>query len=59
MPNLIVITFDSAETAGQVREDLRSIQRENQLSLDDSEDALFQLRLAWPFSTSGPWLHRW
>jgi uncharacterized membrane protein len=36
MSNLIVITFEDAETAGQVREDLRSIQKEGQLSLDDS-----------------------
>ena len=36
MSNLIVILFDNAEEAGQVRETLRSAQRENYLSLDDS-----------------------
>ena len=36
MSNLIVILFDNAEEAGQVRETLRSAQQENYLSLNDS-----------------------
>lgn len=36
MSHLVVITFDNAEEAGRVRETLRSVQRENYLSLDDS-----------------------
>ena len=36
MSNLIVITFDNAEEAGQVRQTLRSAERGDYLSLDDS-----------------------
>ena len=36
MSNLVVITFDNMEEAGQVRETLRSAQRADILSLDDS-----------------------
>ncbi len=36
MSNLIVILFDNAEEAGQVRDTLRSAQREDYISLDDS-----------------------
>ena len=36
MADLIVITFDSASEAGQVRETLRSIEKQGLLSLDDS-----------------------
>jgi uncharacterized membrane protein len=36
MSNLVVITFDNAEEAGKVRETLRSAERSEHLSLDDS-----------------------
>ena len=36
MSNLIVVTFDSPDEAGQVLETLRSVQREGYLGLDDS-----------------------
>jgi uncharacterized membrane protein len=36
MSNLVVITFDNADEAGKVRETLRSAQRSDYLSLDDS-----------------------
>jgi uncharacterized membrane protein len=36
MANLVVITFDSAGEASQVRETLRSIEQQGLLSLDDS-----------------------
>lgn len=36
MSNLIVITFDNMEEAGQVRKALSSIQKQNLISLDDS-----------------------
>ena len=36
MSYLIVVTFDNAEEAGQVRETLRSAQRSEYLSIDDS-----------------------
>jgi len=36
MANLVVITFDSAGEASQVRETLRSIEKQGLLSLDDS-----------------------
>jgi uncharacterized membrane protein len=36
MPNLVVVTFDNPDEAGQVRETLRSAQRSDFLSLDDS-----------------------
>jgi uncharacterized membrane protein len=36
MSNLIVMTFDNPDEAGQVRETLRSAQRADYLSLDDS-----------------------
>ncbi len=36
MSNLVVITFDSADEAGQVRDALRSAQKSGGLSLDDS-----------------------
>jgi uncharacterized membrane protein len=36
MSNLVVVTFDNLEEAGQVRETLRSAQRSDFLSLDDS-----------------------
>jgi uncharacterized membrane protein len=36
MSNLVVITFDDAEEAGRVRDTLRSAQRADYLSLDDS-----------------------
>jgi len=36
MAHLIVVTFDNAEEAGQVRNALRQAQRGDQLSLDDS-----------------------
>jgi uncharacterized membrane protein len=36
MSNLVVVTFDNPEEAGQVRETLRSAQRSDYLSLDDS-----------------------
>ncbi len=36
MSYLVVITFDNAEEAGKVRETLRSAQRSDYLSLDDS-----------------------
>ncbi len=36
MSNLIVIVFDDAEQAGQVRNTLKSVEHEGRLSLDDS-----------------------
>jgi uncharacterized membrane protein len=36
MSHLLVVTFDNPEEAGRVRETLRSAQRANYLSLDDS-----------------------
>ncbi len=36
MSNLVVITFDSAEEAGKVRDSLRKAQKSGGLSLDDS-----------------------
>ena len=36
MSNLVVITFDNEEEAGKVRETLKSAERSNLLSLDDS-----------------------
>lgn len=36
MPNLVVMTFENADEAGQVREVLREAQREDTISLDDS-----------------------
>lgn len=36
MSNLVVVTFDDPEEAGKVRETLRSAQRADYLSLDDS-----------------------
>ena len=36
MSHLVVVTFDNAEEAGQVRETLRSAQQADSLSLDDS-----------------------
>jgi uncharacterized membrane protein len=36
MSNLVVVTFDNTEEADQVRETLRSAQRSDYLSLDDS-----------------------
>ena len=36
MSNLIVLTFDDADEAGQVREAIHRGQKENQISLDDS-----------------------
>ena len=35
MANLIVMTFDNAEEAGQVREALRQTEKRGLLSLDD------------------------
>ena len=37
MSNLIVITFDNEEEAGKVRESVRQLQRQDLISLDDSE----------------------
>ncbi len=36
MSNLIVVVFDDAEQAGQVRESLKSVEHEGKMSLDDS-----------------------
>jgi uncharacterized membrane protein len=36
MSHLVVVTFDNPEEAGRVRETLRSVQRADHLSLDDS-----------------------
>lgn len=36
MPNLIVITFDDMDEAGQVRESLKKLEKSGSLSLDDS-----------------------
>jgi len=36
MSHLVVVTFDNPEEAGKVRETLRSVQRADYLSLDDS-----------------------
>ena len=36
MSNLVVITFETADEAGRVRESLRSLEKEGLLSLDDS-----------------------
>jgi uncharacterized membrane protein len=36
MSNLVVITFDNADEAGNVRESLRSLEKQGMLSLDDS-----------------------
>jgi uncharacterized membrane protein len=36
MSNLVVVSFDNAEEAGKVRESLRSVEKGNYLSLDDS-----------------------
>ena len=35
MSNLVVITFDEADEAGKVREALRSIEKQGQISLDE------------------------
>ncbi|MCB0166274.1 MAG: DUF1269 domain-containing protein [Anaerolineae bacterium] len=36
MPSLIVITFDNADEAGQVREAIKRVENQGQISLDDS-----------------------
>lgn len=36
MSNLVVVTFDNADTAGQVREALRELEHRQLISLDDS-----------------------
>ena len=36
MSNIVVITFDNAEEAGKVRESIKQLQKQGQISLDDS-----------------------
>jgi uncharacterized membrane protein len=53
MANLVVITFEDAEEAGQVRKSMRNLEQQGLLSLDDSAvivrdaKARYRSRMRW------------